>query len=54
MRELCVGMVFAEDVKTPGGVLLVARGYQITERVLDRIRESSSVGGSQVRWAVYR
>jgi CheY-like chemotaxis protein len=54
MGELGVGMVFAEDVKTPGGVLLVARGYQITERVLDRIRESASVGGSQVRWAVYR
>ncbi|HUD33218.1 MAG TPA: response regulator [Variovorax sp.] len=54
MRELCVGMVFAEDVKTPGGVLLVARGYQITARVLDRIHDFSTVGGTQVRWAVYR
>jgi response regulator RpfG family c-di-GMP phosphodiesterase len=54
LRELSVGMVFAEDVKTPGGVLLVARGYQITERVLDRIREFSPAGGSQVRWAVFR
>jgi CheY-like chemotaxis protein len=54
MRELRVGMVFAEDVKTPNGVLLVARGYQITARVLDRIQDFSTVGGTQVRWAVYR
>lgn len=54
MRELRVGMMFAEDVKTPNGVLLVARGYQITARVLDRIQEFSTVGGTQVRWAVYR
>jgi CheY-like chemotaxis protein len=54
LRELCVGMVFAEDVKTPGGVLLVARGYQITARVLDRIHEFSAMGGTQVRWAVYQ
>ena len=54
MRELRVGMVFAEDVKTPNGVLLVARGYQITARVLDRIHEFSAMGGTQVRWAVYQ
>lgn len=54
MRELSVGMVFAEDVKTPAGVLLVARGYQITARVLDRIQDFATVGGQQVRWAVYR
>ena len=54
MRDLNVGMVFAEDVKTPNGVLLVARGYQITQRVLERMEELFPVKNSQVQWAVYR
>lgn len=54
LHELDVGMVFAEDIKTPAGVLLVARGYQITARVLERIQDFSTVGGTQVRWAVFR
>lgn len=36
--ELREGMVLAEDVKTDGGVLLVARGHEITARFIERIR----------------
>lgn len=54
MPDLAVGMIFAEDVKTPNGVLLVARGYQITERVLDRMRDLFPAKHAKVQWAVYR
>ncbi len=36
--ELREGMILAEDVKTEGGVLLVARGHEITARFIERIR----------------
>ncbi len=36
--ELREGMILAEDVKTDGGVLLVARGHEITARFIERIR----------------
>lgn len=36
--SLLIGMVLAEDVKTPAGVLLVARGYEITERFMERLK----------------
>jgi hypothetical protein len=35
---LRVGMVFASDVRTRDGVLLVCRGYEITESFLARVR----------------
>ncbi|HTE55992.1 MAG TPA: response regulator [Kofleriaceae bacterium] len=35
---LIAGMVLARDVMTTGGALLVARGYQLTESLLDRLR----------------
>jgi response regulator RpfG family c-di-GMP phosphodiesterase len=38
LSDLRVGMILAEDVKMQNGVLLVARGYEITERFLERIR----------------
>jgi response regulator RpfG family c-di-GMP phosphodiesterase len=38
VRFLRVGMVLAEDIELLGGPLLVARGYQITDRFLERIR----------------
>ncbi len=36
--ELNVGMVLAEDVFLPSGVLLAARGHEITPRFMERIR----------------
>ncbi|NOU31849.1 MAG: response regulator [Polyangiaceae bacterium] len=36
--DLREGMILAEDVKTDGGVLLVARGHEITARFIERIR----------------
>lgn len=36
--ELEVGMILTEDVKLPTGVLLVARGYEVTPRFLECIR----------------
>jgi hypothetical protein len=36
--DLREGMILAEDVKTEGGVLLVARGHEITARFIERIR----------------
>lgn len=36
--QLLVGMLLAEDVFLPTGVLLVARGHEITPRFMERIR----------------
>jgi len=36
--DLRVGMVLAEDVKAPNGVLLVARGHEVSARLLERVR----------------
>jgi len=36
-----VGMVFAEDLQTPAGGLLVARGYEVTHSLVERIRTFS-------------
>ena len=38
LRELCVGMILAQEVRTKTGMLLVARGYEITPTFLERIR----------------
>jgi hypothetical protein len=35
--ELRPGMVLTEDVTMANGMLLVARGYEITARLLDRL-----------------
>jgi hypothetical protein len=36
--DLRAGMIVAEDIKQPNGVLLVGRGYEITERLLERVQ----------------
>lgn len=36
--ELIVGMLLAEDVLLPNGMLLVARGHEVTPRLMERIR----------------
>jgi response regulator RpfG family c-di-GMP phosphodiesterase len=38
INELVVGMVLAADIKLPNGMLLAARGHEITIRFLERIR----------------
>jgi hypothetical protein len=34
------GMVFVEDIRTTTGILLIARGQEVTERLAERIRNS--------------
>jgi len=38
LSEVRVGMVFAGDVKSPAGLLLIARGQEVTESLFGRIR----------------
>lgn len=40
--DLRVGMVLAEDVKAPNGLLLVARGHEVSARLLERVRNFPS------------
>lgn len=42
LREVKPGMVFAEDVKTARGVLLIARGQEVTPGVMERIMNFSA------------
>ena len=45
-----VGMTFAEDLRTQGGSLLVARGQEVTESLVERIRNlSPEVAGQRIR-----
>jgi CheY-like chemotaxis protein len=38
LSVLCSGMVFVDDVKTTSGILLVARGFEVTPGFLERAR----------------
>ena len=38
LRELCVGMILTQEVRTKTGMLLVARGYEITPTFIERVR----------------
>ena len=38
IRDLVIGMVFGEDLKSATGVLLVARGQEVTTGLLERLR----------------
>jgi len=45
LKDLEEGMVFAEDVKTTTGMLLIARGHEATLSLLERVRNfSPSIG----------
>jgi response regulator RpfG family c-di-GMP phosphodiesterase len=37
LKMVCGGMVFADDVRTPGGALMIARGHEVTESLVQRI-----------------
>jgi response regulator RpfG family c-di-GMP phosphodiesterase len=41
LKQVKVGMVFEEDVRTPGGTLLIARGYEVTHSLVQRIANFS-------------
>ena len=43
--EMRVGMVFAEDVKSSKGVLLIARGQEVTPGLLERVQNSMADHG---------
>jgi len=38
LQAVRVGMVFAEDVRTKAGILLVARGYEVTQSFIEKVR----------------
>jgi response regulator RpfG family c-di-GMP phosphodiesterase len=42
LREIVAGMVFAEDVKSSKGLLLIARGQEVSPSLLERVRNFSS------------
>ena len=41
VREVAVGMVFGEDLKSSRGLLLIARGQEVTPALLERMRNFS-------------
>lgn len=41
IREIAVGMVFDQDVRSSKGVLLIARGQEVTPGLLERVRNFS-------------
>jgi len=42
IREVRVGMVFGEDLKSSKGLLLIARGQEVTPALLERMRNFSA------------
>jgi hypothetical protein len=38
IRDLVIGMIFGEDLKSASSVLLVARGQEVTAGLLERLR----------------
>lgn len=48
LSAVTAGMRFAEDVKTAAGLLLLPRGYEVTEGLIDRIRNFSVKGNVRV------
>lgn len=43
LRRVEIGMILADDVRTETGMLLIARGQQVTPRMVDRIRGTLSI-----------
>ncbi len=48
LRLVRVGMTFADDVRTTSGALLIPRGYEVTDGLIDRIRNFSAAGNVRV------
>lgn len=49
LGELRPGMVFAQDVRTPTGLLLVARGHPVTASLIERLRNMGPAAGLRGR-----
>lgn len=47
LRALRPGMVFAEDVRSATGILLIARGQEVTERLVERMRNLGHLTAAQ-------
>ena len=41
LQEIVAGMLFGEDVKSSKGLLLIARGQEVTPSLLERVRNFS-------------
>lgn len=54
LRDVTLGMVFANDVSNHAGLLLIARGQEVTMPLLERVRTywSGSTGTETVRMIV--
>jgi len=48
LRLVSAGMIFAQDVRTSAGALLLARGYEVTEGLVERIRNFTVPGNVRV------
>jgi response regulator RpfG family c-di-GMP phosphodiesterase len=53
VKELRRGMVLAEDIRTTTDMLLVARGQTVTEKLLDRLRNSQELLDRRLRVHVF-
>jgi response regulator RpfG family c-di-GMP phosphodiesterase len=47
LDDIVAGMALARDVKTRGGLLLVARGQEVTDSLLERLRNFATIPGIQ-------
>lgn len=54
LMELQPGMVLAEDVITTAGMLFVARGHEVSFRLVERLYNSASLFGREHRVHVIR
>ena len=52
LSRLRVGMILADDVRLRSGVLLVARGYEITLRFLERVQALPPSAMDMAQWRV--
>jgi hypothetical protein len=43
VREVVPGMVLAEEIRTVSGMLLVARGQEVSEKMMERLRNSEQL-----------
>jgi response regulator RpfG family c-di-GMP phosphodiesterase len=48
LRMVTAGMTFLDDVKAPSGGLLLARGYEVTEALVERVRNFAVRGNVRV------
>ena len=52
IKDLTIGMMFGEDLKSGSGVFLVARGQEVTTGLLERLRNIPADVADRRRWCV--